>query len=283
MGDDGVLLTLAFDTLVDFNLEWKVCEVGEGKIKLYGEEGNRVVMRSGCGDPETILPGTLTEILRECGWIIKKVANQDVEIDRLIGYAFEFQAEGVVTLSNGTTTSTGTWEVAEGANGGLVLAITMGDEPGVSFEWPLRDLTNDRLKFEAPEIGYELILERVCASVADGDVLEISNILMGGDWTVASYVDGDMDETSNFAGFDFSFGMDQVLTVSTNMDPLTTGLWRVVRDSEGKLKVYLNLGDGDDVFADLTDDWDFVSVTANRLELKDISGDGTVTTLVFEK
>ncbi len=283
MSDYGVLLTLAFDTLVDFNLEWKVCEVGEGKIKLYGEEGNRIVMRSACGDPGTILPGTLTEILRECGWIIKKVTNQDGEIDRLLGYAFEFQAEGVVTLSNGTTTSTGTWEVAEGTNGGLVLAITMGDEPGVSFEWPLRDLTSDRLKFEVPEIGYELILERVCASVTDGDVLEIGNILMGGDWTVASYVEGEMDETSNYAGFDFSFGMEHILTVSTNMDPLTTGLWRVVRDSEGKLKVYLNLGDGDDVFADLTDDWDFVSITENRLELKDISGDGTITVLVFEK
>ena len=284
MGDSGVLLTLAFDTLVDFNLEWKVCEVGEGKIKLYGDEGNRIVMRIKCGDPGDILPGALTEILRECSWIIKKVKNQGEEIDRLIGYEFEFQAENVVTLSNGTTTLTGTWEVAQGTNGGLVLAITMGDEPGVSFEWPLRDLFDNRLRFEVSEIDYELILERACANAPDGDVLEINNILMGGDWMVASYVDGGIDETSNYAGFDFSFGMEQILTVSTNMDPLTTGLWRVVRDSDGKLKVYLNLGDGDDIFADLTDDWDFVSVTANRLELKDISGgDGTVTVLVFEK
>lgn len=284
MSDHGPALTLAFDTLVDFNLEWYVCEIGEGKIKLYGSEGNRIVMRSNCGDPGDLLPGALTEVLRECSWIIKKVTNQDMDIDRLIGYAFEFQAEGVVTLSNGTTTSAGTWAVAQGTNGGLVLAITMGDEPGVSFEWPLRDLLDSRLKFEAADFGYELVLERVCANTPDGDVLEIGNILMGGDWTVFAYMEGDMDGTSNYDGFDFSFGMEQVLTVSTNMDPLTTGLWRVVRDSEGNLKVYLNLGDGDDVFADLTDDWDLVSVTANRLELKDISGgDGTVTTLVFVK
>ena len=278
-------LTLSFDTLVDFNLEWYVYELEEGRIKLFAEGGNRIILKKFCEDgPGGVLPGTLTEILRECSWIIKKVKNQGEEIDRLLGYEFEFQAENVVALSNGTNTLTGTWEVAQGTNGGLVLAITMGDEPGVSFEWPLRDLANDRLRFEVPEIGYELILERVCAGVVDGDVAEISNILMGGDWTVASYVEGDMDETSNYAGFDFSFGMEHILTVSTNMDPLTTGLWRAVRDSEGKLKVYLNLGDGDDVFADLTDDWDLVSVTANRLELKDISGgDGTVTVLVFEK
>jgi hypothetical protein len=242
-------------------------------------------MKKHCEDgPGTVLPGTLTEILRECGWIIKKVENQGEEIDRLLGYEFEFQAENVVTLSDANTTLTGTWEVAQGTNGGLVLAITMGDEPGVSFEWPLRDLTDNRLRFEVAEIGYELILERVCAGAMDGDVMEIGNILMGGDWTVASYVEDDMDETSNYAGFDFSFGMEHILTVSTNMDPLTAGLWRVVRDSDGKLKVYLNLGDGDDIFADLTDDWDVVSVTENRLELKDISGgDGTVTVLVFEK
>lgn len=284
MSDRGVLLTLGFDTLVDFNLTWKVCRIGEGKIKLYEEGGNRIIMHIDCENPGGILPGTLASILRECSWVIQKVANQGVEIDRLIGYEFEFQAENVVTLSNGTTTINGTWEIATADNGILVLAITMGEEPGVSFEWPLRSLLDNRLKFEVTEIDYELILERVCPSNAtDGDVAEIKNIMMGGDWVVASYVEGDMDETANFAGYDFTFGMEHMLTVSTNMDPLKDGLWRVIRNHEGKLKVFLNLGDDNDVFADLTDDWDFVSITPNRLEVKEVSGDGTVTVLVFEK
>ncbi|WP_088341579.1 hypothetical protein [Robiginitalea sediminis] len=284
MSDRGVMLTLAFETLVDFNLEWKVYEIGEGKIKLYEEGGNRIIMHTNCGEPGGILPGALVEILRECSWVIQKVKNQGMEIDRLIGYEFEFQGEGVVTLSNGVNTSQGTWEVATGANGTLVLAITMGDEPGVSFEWPLRELLDRRLKFEVAEIDYELILQRVCPSNAtDGDVAEIRNIMMGGDWVVASYVEGDMDMTANFAGYDFSFAMEHLLTVSTNMDPLKDGLWRVIRNHDGKLKVFLNLGDDDDVFADLTEDWDFVSITPNRLEVKDVSGDGTITVLVFEK
>ena len=67
------------------------------------------------------------------------------------------------------------------------------------------------------------------------------------------------------------------------MDPLKQGLWRVVRDSEGKIKCYLNLGDDDDLLSELTEDWEFVSMTESRIELKDISGDGKVSVLVFEK
>lgn len=281
---DYVMLNLEFDTLVDFSLSWFVYEIEEGKIKLFAEGGNRIIMKMDCEDDgEGILPGTLTEILRECSWIIKKVKNQGEEIDRLIGYEFEFQAEGVVTLSNGITVSEGTWEVATGAEGGLVLAMSFGDEPGVSFVWPLRQLYDNRLKFEVIEVDYELILERVCPGTVDGDISEIKNVLMGGDWTVASYVEADMDMTAEFTGFDFSFDAEHILNVSTNMDPLKTGLWRVIRDEDGKIKVYLNLGDDNDQLSELTDDWDFVSMTTNRIELKDVSGDGTVTVVVFEQ
>ena len=54
------------------------------------------------------------------------------------------------------------------------------------------------------------------------------------------------------------------------------------RNSDDKLKVYLNFGENSP-FNELTDDWDFVSVVDGRIELKDISGDGTITTLVLEK
>ncbi len=282
--DRGALLKLEFDVLVDFSLEWFVYEIGDHTIKLYTEGGNKIIMKQICKDEETG-PDTLREILKECEWIIKKVKNQGEEIDRLIGFEFKFLPEGVVTLSNGTTTSEGTWEIAMNDDGILVMAITMGDEPGVSFEWPLRDLDDNRLKFEVEEIDYELVLLRVCDdSVEDGDIPEIRNVLMGGDWIVASYIDNEVDETADFAGMDFSFTADHKVTVSTNADPLLDGLWRVLRDDDGQIKVYLNFG-GDDVvpLGELTDDWDLVSITADRIELKDISGDETVETLVFEK
>ncbi len=284
--DMGTKLLLAFDVLVDFNLEWTVYEVGPHTIKLFSEEGNRIIMKQICVDDEAG-PETLREILRECSWIIKKVYNQGEEIERLIGYEFNFMAEGVVTLSNGDIVYDGTWEVAVNDEGRLVLAITIGEEPGVSFEWPLRELKNERLKFEVEEIGYELVLQRVCDE-QDGDVLEIRNILYGGLWEVALFEQGDMNITQNFSGYTFFFEPEHMVGATLGeTGPTQLGLFRVIRNDEGKLMVYLNFGDGEPL-GHLTDDWEFVSITENRLELKSVrednaTGEAYIETLVFEK
>ena len=284
VADNKVLLKLEFDVLVDFNLEWYVCEVGEGKIKFFSEGGNRIIMRRAC-DLFANTPDTLREILKECSWVIAKVVNQDEELRRLLGYEFKFMAEGVVTLSNETTEFTGSWEITQNAQGRLVMAITFGDEPGVSFEWPLAELRNDRLKFEIPEIGYELILQRVCNDNADdGDVLEIRNIMMGGDWVVSSYVEGDNELNATLADYTFNFGILHLMGITTgDMGPTQAGLWRVLRNSDGKLKVYLNAGDAEPLSV-LTDDWRFVSLVEGVLTLKDISnGETNARILVFER
>lgn len=284
ISDRGVLLKLEFDVLVDFTLEWFVYEIGEGKIKLFSEGGNKIIMKQICIDDETD-PDTLRAVLKECVWVIKKVKNQGEEIDRLLGYEFKFMPEGVITLSNGETTSEGTWEIIMNEAGRLAMAITMGDEPGVSFEWPLSDLRNDRLKFEVEEVDYELILQRVCDdNNDDGDVPEIRNVMMGGEWVVASYKDDGVDETANFQGYNFTFSAEHKIAVTegTDPNPFLEGLWRVLRNNDGQLKVYLNLGD-DNLFGVLTDDWELVAITADRIELKDVSGDESIDNLVFEK
>ncbi|MGI9546616.1 MAG: hypothetical protein ACR2MM_05240 [Flavobacteriaceae bacterium] len=285
--DMGTKLTLEFDVLVDFTLEWFVYEVGPHTIKLYSEGGNRIIMKQICVDDE-VGPDTLREILRECSWIIKKVFNQGEEIERLIGYEFNFLPEGVATLSNEEITYQGSWAIIMNEEGRLVLDITFGDEPAVNFQWPLRELTNKRLKFEIEEIGYELVLQRVCENDEDGDILEIRNILFGGEWMVALFEQGDMNITENFAGYSFDFDPEHIVGATLGeTGPTQLGMWRVIRNSEGKLKVYLNFGDGAPL-GDLTDDWEFVSINEGRLELKSIrednaTGTAYIETLVFEK
>ncbi|MBT8284421.1 MAG: hypothetical protein HKO75_03490 [Flavobacteriaceae bacterium] len=301
--DHGVLVNLEFDVLVDFNLEWFVYEIEPGKIKLYAEGGNRIILRSVC-DVYNEDPNTLREILRECAWVIKKVKNNGVEIDRLLGYEFKFMAEGV-TLSNGVNTSTGSWEITTNAQGRLVMALTFGEDPNdpdrldpnpneIYFEWLLSDLRNDRLKFDIEGTAYELILQRVCEdapNTPDGDVLEIRNVMMGGEWIVAQYKEGEMDETQNYMPFTFGFGAEHVMSITTGQTGVTqAGVWRVLRNSEGKLKVYLNAGvEGD--LAELTDDWDFDDMTKdeitmeyNRIVLKSYNDtNASYDVLVFEK
>jgi hypothetical protein len=284
VSDWRVLLKLEFDVIVDFNLEWFVYEIAPGKIKLFSGEGNRILMESICGIIDQD-PNTLRGILRECNWVIEEVTVGGEEIRRLLGFEFEFMAEGVVTLSNGELTSQGTWEIALNAQGRLVMAIVMGEEPGVSFEWPLSELRNDRLKFEIEGTDYELILERVCNdNIDDGDVMEIRNTLMGGDWMVAQYSSGEVDETTDFMAYTFNFQAQNVLAVTVGQTgPTLLAHWRVLRNSDGKLKVYLNLGE-ENPLGELTDDWDLFEIDSNRMALKDISGgNGIMDTLVFEK
>lgn len=283
--DHGALLEMDFDVLVDFNLAWRVYEIDDHKIKLFNGEANRIIMKQICDDDngDDTDPNTLREILKECEWVIKKVKNQGEEIDRLLGFEFKFMADGVITLSNGITTSEGTWEIKFNMESKLVMSITMGDEPGVSFEWPLRDLKNDRLKFEVEEIDYELILQRVCDDNAgDGDVAEIRNFMMGGEWIVALYTDNEVNETTTFNGYSLNFMADHQISLLEGTEAFGNGLWRVIRNSDQQLKVYLNFG-VNMPFDELTDDWELVSATADRIELKDVSDDGSKDVVVFEK
>jgi hypothetical protein len=288
VADHKVLLKLEFDQLVDFTLEWYVYEIGEGKIKLYAGDGNRIIMHMGC-DIINDDPNTLREILKECSWVIKKVYNQGEEIKRLLGFEFKFMPEGVITLSNGDYISQGTWEITTNEQGRLVMAITMGEEPGISFSWPLSELRHDRLKFEIPEIGYKLVLQRDCEGNDDGDVPEIRNIMMGGDWMAALMSADGTDITNNLEGFTFSFDPEHMASATLGeTGPSYPGTWRVLRNSDGHLKVYLNFGD-EEPLVDVTDHWKVIMVSADRIELKNYSDDynsagGYVEkTLVFEK
>ncbi|PCJ94534.1 MAG: hypothetical protein COA50_12300 [Flavobacteriaceae bacterium] len=280
VGEHRILLNLEFDVLVDFTLEWLVYEIGEGKIKLYSDDGNKIIMHKACDIVNTD-PDTLRSILKECSWIIKRVFYQGEGIERLLGYEFKFMPEGLVTLSNGTTTSDGTWEIILNDQDIPVMAITMGEEPGVSFEWPLRHLGDRYLKFEVE--GFELILLRNCDNDhIDDDLVEIRSIMRSNTWSVASYTVGEMDNTSEYTDYIFEFGALHNISVSNlNADPiLTDGIWRAVRGFDGGLKVYLNLGD-EAPLGGLTSDYKLISITQTRIELKKETDSG-YNILVFE-
>lgn len=285
MSDNGVMLNLEFENFTDFTSEWQVYKLEEGVIKLYKDGGNRIVLKKRCDleDSIEIDRDAFVALLNECEWVIKKVKNQGEEIDRLLGYKFQFAAGGTVTLTNGVNTKEGVWETGLNSQFQLSLMITIGDEPGVSFEWPIREMLESRLKFEIDETDHEMILLRVCDdSTSDGDVTEIRNFALDGSWNVALYQEGEVNMTTSFEEMDFDFSEMNAIEVSVNADPIATGLWRVLRDSEEGLKFYINFDTGDDL-AELTEDWKVVSITSTRIELKDESDDGSVDTLVFEK
>lgn len=182
--DDGTTLTLAVETLEDFSLVWNIYEIEEGKIKLYSNEGNKIIMVSGC-DYQINQSDRLRTVLKECSWEIAKVFVNGTSIDRLIGYDFKFKANNVITLSEGGIVSEGTWMIQKNDQGVVVMAITMGSEQDLNFEWPLADLADERLKFGIPGTGYELILERDCDnSGSECSEAYISDVIQNCKWKI---------------------------------------------------------------------------------------------------
>ena len=282
--DRGVLLDLEFDVLASFSLQWLVYDIGDGRIKLFGDDNNRIILKQFCeddDDDENL--DTLREILKECEWVIRSVRAQGVEIDRLLGYEFSFLPDGVVTLSNGVVTSEGTWEVGLNDDEIPSLLISIGDESGVNFDWPLRDLLNDRLRFEVEEIGYSLVLQRVCDdNASDSDVPEIRNILLGGQWIITTFeVNGD-NMIAAYDGFDFNFSNMNQVEVSVNDDLVSLGLWRVLRNADDNLKLFLNFSDPGNNFAPLTAAYYIQEFTSDNIVLV-FESEIETKVLVFER
>lgn len=185
VGKERVLLTLSFETLVDFSLEWFIYEIEEGKIKLFAGDGNKIIMKRKC-DFVTNVSERLRTILKECSWEIAKVIFAGDPIERLIGYDFKFLPNNVVTLSKNQIVSRGTWEVKLNDQNILVMAISIGAEQDVSFEWPIVDLTDKYLKFEIPETNYELILERNCDQGFVCSEAYIADVIQNCKWKITN-------------------------------------------------------------------------------------------------
>lgn len=116
---------------------------------------------------------------------------------------------------------------------------------------------------------------------------QISTNIQSGTWRISRYIDSQVDETIKFSGYDFVFQSNGIVT-ATRGTVVYSGSWGITDsnsddDSQDDLDFYLYFDLPSD-FEDLNDDWDFVTQSANKIELKDISGgSGETDYLTFEK
>jgi hypothetical protein len=95
----------------------------------------------------------------------------------------------------------------------------------------------------------------------------IENILEDGTWRVTYFFDSDMDETTDFESFIFTFNSDgSVQAVSPN--DIIDGQWSTEASGDSGVKVNLSFPDDNDLF----DDWHVVENSAIELELMHESG-----------
>lgn len=120
------------------------------------------------------------------------------------------------------------------------------------------------------------------------DPSPVINTVNQGTWRITLYNDSGTIKTSNFTGYNFTFGTGSALTASNGSNTYN-GTWSVTsgdsNDDNPSNDLDFNIGFTTPAnFADLTDDWDIVIYTASKIELRDVSGgNGGTDLLTFEK
>ena len=122
-------------------------------------------------------------------------------------------------------------------------------------------------------------------------VNQIRDATINGQWRIANFVDSDNDETAHFNGYVFEFESDNTLTASNGSDN-QFGTWSVTSDDNSQDD---NSDEFDDIdfnlafinppdFAELSEDWEIISQSPDKIELRHVSGgNGGTDLLTFEK
>lgn len=276
--DHGAMIKLEFDTLVDFSLEWFVYDLEAGRIKLYQEGGNKIILVKNCDLVIDYTKERIESFLQECYWRVDRLNIDGVGHEgEYIGTPLKFFSNNVVKIRVNGQLVAGTYEIVP-ANVGFILQITIEGRSELQLQWLITYLTPELIKLE--NLSSTMVLERHCLD-GDQDVTYIDQVLLAGVWSVALYQDGDVDKTDNYFMYSVDFMENGLVKVTVPNFGIIDGSWLAYR--KDGLRLGLNFGI-EPPFHELNFRWKITSVSATRIELKDFSAMGTVErTLVFEK
>ena len=281
VANNGAIIKLEFDTLVDFTLEWFVYEIEYGKIKLFTSNGNKLILKKNCDVVIDITKDRIENYLQECFWRIERLSVDGINNEKdYIGTPLKFFANNVVKLRINGEYVSGTYEVGV-RNIGFILQITLDGRPNLKLEWVITFLEPGLIKLE--NANNKMVLQRHCLDV-DDDLKYIDAVIINGDWKVAKYDDGlihVIDPTTNFAGYTVNFLITGRIKVTDPNNGVTAGSWLAYRNDG----LFLGLHFANQApFNELTHRWRIKSITPNRIELKDLSATGAIERiLVLEK
>ena len=134
------------------------------------------------------------------------------------------------------------------------------------------------------------IIVPVIISCANDDnkntVDDIEDTLQEGSWKVAYFYHSSEDKTQNYAGYNFVFSEDIVVTVTKGTDTYS-GSWFISKstsDADLFSNIFKLSLESPEVLIQLNGDWKVMENTGKFLMLKDDSkGDSAINHLTFEK
>ena len=110
---------------------------------------------------------------------------------------------------------------------------------------------------------------------------QIKITLPEGQWMVSTFIDGQIDKTSAFESFDFTFNADGTVIGKTDLFS-KSGTWAYDNTSTTSENLVLLFGDTDP-FPALNGNWKIVSLSNSKVELSDDKENGETELLTFTK
>lgn len=268
--DRGAKIKMTFENLADFTLDWYVYEIEEGKVKIYQEGGNRIILKRNC---DVVIEHTKERVenyLKECLWRITKINVEGTDSDKqYIGTPLKFYDDNVVKIRVDGQLIEGTYEVLV-RNAGIGLEINLEGRPNLKLQWLITFLSENLIKLE--NVNNQMVLARHCPE-QDQDINYILDVLVSSEWKVANYTDMGADETQNYAAYVIGFNENGKVFAEGNGNNFY-GSWLSYRN-EG-LFLGLNFKTQDEPFSEFTHRWKIKEISPNRVELKDYSSTGEI-------
>lgn len=235
-------------------------------------------------DCESCSTNQLKEIFAQCEeWRVDKLEINDQEFeDDYVGATFYFRDNFTVKIIKNGDIFEGTWE-ASGEGNEIKVTINVDGFNQFNKTWFLHEISEYQGEVKVDlRLGEDrLRFESFCNNGnTTGDDLSNALTEQDGLWVVEQYLDNDVDETADFAGYDFYFfASGEVKAKTTTTQDF--GMWKSLNDAT---KFFLEFTTNE-VLKELNDDdWKVVSISATQIKLEALSNSGTETdTLIFGK
>jgi hypothetical protein len=106
--------------------------------------------------------------------------------------------------------------------------------------------------------------------------------LANGTWQVSLYSENNTNKTSDFTGYSFIFTPSGAMLATRNSTEYP-GIWLMGVDS-GKAKLNLTFFATNGPLEEISENWDILDVSTNRIQLRHVSGgNGTTDLLTFQR
>lgn len=280
--DNGALIKLEFDSLVDFTLEWFVYDLEPGKIKLFQTGGNKIILKKNCDINYVITKDRIEDYLQECFWRVERLTIDGIDNEKdYIGTPLKFFSDNIVKIRVNGELIEGTYNVVPLNTEGFVLQIQLEDRPNLQLEWFVTYLQPTLIKLESlGNRDNKMFLQRHCFDEND-NLTYVDGVLITGEWEVVSYLDRDVDKTENYLMYTVDFQITGRVKVTDPNNGVFNGSWLAYENQGLFLGMYYGTNQPFEV---LNYRWKIVEVNPSRIQLKDFSSTGAIERiLVLEK